>query len=318
MHGRLGHLSRIGNAVREARRAAGMTQLSLAISAEIGLAAMRGVESGIGRITSLNAVLNALALEIRGRNLAAGSLGHALALARKRRKLSRRQLARALNVSRNTLASVEAGGGSMAELESYAAAVGAGLYLAKIGEAKPFFVNAGNSSSHHGWETPAELSVSLSEAVGGFDLDPCAGSNNSRLARVKARVLLTVNDDGLNAKWFGTVFCNPPYGRSLPRWISKCATEAERGIAIVGLVPCRPDTRWWHDYIAGSADIWMLKGRLRFGDGAAPSPFPSTVVLWGGTSELIVRLSAALPDAWHVPKCQKPIQMQLSRRVALA
>jgi transcriptional regulator with XRE-family HTH domain len=110
MHGRLGHLSRIGNAVREARRAAGMTQLSLAISAEIGLAAMRGVESGIGRITSLNAVLNALALEIRGRNLAEGSLGHALALARKRRKLSRRQLARALNVSRNTLASVEAGG----------------------------------------------------------------------------------------------------------------------------------------------------------------------------------------------------------------
>ena len=318
MHGRLGHLGRIGNAVREARRAEGMTQLTLAIAAGFGLSAVRGVEGGIGRITSLNAVLRALGLEIRGRNLMAGHVGPALALARKRRKLSRRQLARALNVSRNTLASVEAGGGSMAELESYGAAVGAGLYLAKVGEAKPFFVNAGNSSSHHGWETPAELSASLSEAVGGFDLDPCAGSTNSRLARVKARVLLTFNDDGLNAKWFGTVFCNPQYGRSLSRWISKCATEAESGTTIVALIPSRTDTQYWHDHIAGKADIWMLKGRLRFGDGAAPSPFPSTVVLWGGTSELIVRLSAALPDAWHVPKCQKPIQMQLSKRVALA
>jgi transcriptional regulator with XRE-family HTH domain len=173
MHGRLGHLGRIGNAVREARRAEGMTQLTLAIAAGFGLAAVRGVEGGIGRITSLNAVLRALGLEIRGRNLMAGHVGPALALARKRRKVSRRQLARALNVSRNTLASVESGGGSMAELESYGAAVGAGLYLAKVGEAKPFFVNAGNSSSHHGWETPSELSVSLSEAVGGFDLDPC-------------------------------------------------------------------------------------------------------------------------------------------------
>jgi hypothetical protein len=206
----------------------------------------------------------------------------------------------------------------MAELESYGAAVGAGLYLAKVGETKSFFVNAGNSSVHHGWETPANLGASLSEAVGGFDLDPCAGSTNSRLARVKARVLLTVNDDGLNAKWFGKTFCNPPYGRSLPRWISRCATEAERGITIVGLLPCRPDTLWWHDYIAGRADIWMLKGRLRFGDGQAPSPFPSAIVLWGGNSGLVLRLSAALPDAWHVPKCQKPIQMQLSKQVALA
>ena len=72
MHGRLGHLSRIGNAVREARRAAGMTQLSLAISAEIGLAAAQGVEGGTGQIHSLNAVLNALGLEIRGRHLVVG------------------------------------------------------------------------------------------------------------------------------------------------------------------------------------------------------------------------------------------------------
>jgi transcriptional regulator with XRE-family HTH domain len=239
----VGYPSQLGQLFRDARRAAGLTQAQLASQAGIGLSAGQAVERGRGRVSSLTLILTTLGLELHGRQLSAGPIGPALVLARKRRKISRRRLAKALGVSRNTLVAVEAGGGLVGKLESYGAAVGAGLYLAKIGEAKPFFVNAGNSSSHHGWETPAELSVSLSEAVGGFDLDPCAGSTNSRLARVKARVLLTVNDDGLHAKWFGTVFCNPPYGRSLSRWISKCATEAERGITIVGLVPCRPDTR---------------------------------------------------------------------------
>jgi phage N-6-adenine-methyltransferase len=314
----VGYQSQLGDLFRDARKVVGLTQAELATQAEIGLSAVQAIETGRGRVSSSNAILNALGLELRGRQLSAGPIGPALVLARKRRKISRRRLAKALGVSRNTLVAVETGGGLVGTLEGYAAAVGAGLYLGKIGEAKPFFVNAGNSSSHHGWETPADLGALLSEAVGGFDLDPCAGSTNSRLARVKARVLLTVNDDGLNAKWFGTVFCNPPYSRSLSRWISKCATEADTGTTVVALIPSRTDTRYWHEHVAGKADIWMLKGRLRFGDGAAPSPFPSTIVLWGGTSELVARLSAALPDAWHVPKCQKPIQMQLSKQVALA
>jgi transcriptional regulator with XRE-family HTH domain len=261
--------------------------------------------------SSLTAILETLGLELRGRQLAAGPVGPALVLARKRRKVSRRKLSKALGVSRNTLVAVETGGGLVGTLEAYAGAVAAGLYLSKLGEARPFFVHSGNSSGHHGWETPAELGALLSEAVGGFDLDPCAGSTNSRVARVKARVLLTVNDDGLNSKWFGTTFCNPPYGRSLPRWIQKCATEGERGVNVLALIPSRTDTRYWHDHVAGRADIWMLKGRLRFGDGSCPSPFPSAIVLWGDNSELVARLSAALPDAWHVPR-RKPMFAELS------
>ena len=87
--------------------------------------------------------------------------------------------------------------------------------------------------------------------------------------------------------------------------------EAERGATVVALIPSRTDTRYWHDHVATKADIWMLKGRLKLGDGATPSPFPSAIALWGGTSELVARLSAALPDAWHVPR-QKPMFDQLS------
>ncbi|MFC7551151.1 DNA N-6-adenine-methyltransferase [Pseudoroseomonas wenyumeiae] len=80
-------------------------------------------------------------------------------------------------------------------------------------------------------------------------------------------------DDSLRLPWYGSVFMNPPYGRELPRWVAKARTEAEAGRASVvfGLIPARTDTRWWHDYIAAVADIWMLRGRLAFGDGTQPA-----------------------------------------------
>src|SRR4051794_2436572 len=178
--GKFGHRNSLAVSIRNARKAAKLSQESLAANAGIGLTAMRGVESGTARIASLNAVLNVLGLEIRGRNLIAGPVGEAMALARKRRNLSRRKLAVALQIDRDTLAAIEDGGGLMPELESYGAAVGAGIYLAKIGEPKTFFATTGNSSGFHGWETPADLAELLSEAVGGFDLDPCAATTNQK------------------------------------------------------------------------------------------------------------------------------------------
>ena len=56
-----------------------------------------------------------------------------------------------------------------------------------------------------------------------------AGSGERRLTYVllgttiKARILLTIEDDGSAAPWRGMVFVNPPYGRALKLWISKCA-----------------------------------------------------------------------------------------------
>jgi phage N-6-adenine-methyltransferase len=298
--GKSGQRNSLAVSIRNSRKAAKLSQKSLAANAGIGLTAMRGVESGTARIASLNAVLDVLGVEIRGCNLIAGPVGQAMALARKRRKLSRRKLAKALHIDRDTLAAIESGGGLVKELESYAAAVGAGLYLAKIGEPKPFFATTGNSSNFHGWQTPADLAVLLSEAVGGFDLDPCAATTNQKYARVKAGVLLTMQDDGLNVSWFGKVFCNPPFD-SLSRWIEKCAMEGQRGATVVALIPSRTDTAYWHYHIAHKADIWLLKGRLRFGDGSNSAPFPSAIIVWNGTPELIARLCAALSTAQHIP-----------------
>jgi transcriptional regulator with XRE-family HTH domain len=283
------------------RKAQRLTQAVLAVRAGVGISALRAVERGQGRLSTLSELLAALGLELRGRSLASGPLGPAMAAARRRRKQSRREVARALGVSRNTLAALEGGVGLVATLEAYGGAIGAGLYLAAAGEARTFFTHAGNSSAYHGWLTPVALADLLMAAVVRFDLDPCAASADKRRARVKARLLLTVDDDGLSVPWRGRVFVNPPYGRALKLWVRKCAGEAAAGAVVIGLVPARPDTRWWHDHIAGHADVFMLRGRLQFGDGGQSAPFPSAIVVWGASQALVTRLAEALVGAWHIP-----------------
>jgi hypothetical protein len=118
---------------------------------------------------------------------------------------------------------------------------------------------------------------------------------------VEREVTLTVDDDGLSVPWRGQVFVNPPYGRALKLWVRKCAGEAAAGAVVIGLVPARPDTRWWHDHIAGHADVFMLRGRLQFDDGGQSAPFPSAVVVWSASQVPVTRLAALLVGAWHIP-----------------
>jgi hypothetical protein len=73
---------------------------------------------------------------------------------------------------------------------------------------------------------------------------------------------------------------NPPYGREIKHWIRKAYESALQGATVVGLIPARPDTRYWHDYIGEAAEVRFVKGRLRFGDGRYPAPFPSAIVVW--------------------------------------
>jgi transcriptional regulator with XRE-family HTH domain len=288
--------------LRARRKAQELTQAALAVRAGIGITALRSAERGQGRLGSFARLLTALGLELRGRTLMAGPVGPALATARQKRRQSRRGVARALGVSRNTHAAIEGGVGLLSALEAYGAAIGAGLYLGAENDERTFYAHAGNSSADHGWETPAALATVLMQAAGGFDLDPCAATTDKRRARVKARLLLTAEDDGLVVPWRGKVFVNPPYGRSLKAWARKCAGEAANGGAVVvGLLPARPDTRWWHDHIAGQAHVFMLRGRLQFGAGENSAPFPSAVVVWGEVREMIARLADALPEAWHIP-----------------
>lgn len=73
------------------------------------------------------------------------------------------------------------------------------------------------SSNSVEWETPQELFDSLNEEFH-FTLDPCSTDLNA-----KCHKHFTKEQDGLSQDWSGEiVYCNPPYGREMPKWIKKC------------------------------------------------------------------------------------------------
>ena len=77
------------------------------------------------------------------------------------------------------------------------------------------------------------------------------------------------------------MFCNPPYGRELPKWVRKCYEESKRAEIVVMLIPARTDTSYFHDYIYHNArEIRFLRGRLHFNESKQGAPFPSMVVIF--------------------------------------
>lgn len=132
------------------------------------------------------------------------------------------------------------------------------------------------------WSTPQDFFDELN-AEFHFTLDPCATRENAKCAR-----FFTVEDDGLKQDWQGeTVFCNPPYGREIGKWVKKCYEESKKpGTTVVMLIPARTDTSYFHDYIYGKArEIRFIRGRLKFGDAKNSAPFPSAIVIFrGGTN----------------------------------
>lgn len=47
------------------------------------------------------------------------------------------------------------------------------------------------------------------------------------------------------------------------------------------LIPARTDTKRFHEYIYGNAEIRFIKGRLKFGGCENSAPFPSMIVVFG-------------------------------------
>ena len=108
-----------------------------------------------------------------------------------------------------------------------------------------------------------------------FDVDVCATDENA-----KCKKYYTMQDDGLSKSWIGAVWCNPPYGRAIGQWVRKAFVEAANGSTVVMLLPARTDTKWFHEYIYGRAEIRFVRGRIKFGGSKNAAPFPSMIVIF--------------------------------------
>ena len=132
------------------------------------------------------------------------------------------------------------------------------------------------SSKSNEWSTPQDFFDALDKEFK-FNLDPAATKENAKCAK-----FFTEKDDGLIQSWGGyRVFCNPPYGRGLRKWVQKAAEEAKKPrTTVVLLIPARTDTSYFHDFIYGKAEIRFIRGRLKFGGHENAAPFPSMVVIF--------------------------------------
>lgn len=74
------------------------------------------------------------------------------------------------------------------------------------------------------WATPQAFFEELNREFN-FTLDPCATAENAKCAR-----FFTKEQNGLLQSWRGErVFCNPPYGREIRKWVEKASREISGG-----------------------------------------------------------------------------------------
>jgi hypothetical protein len=154
------------------------------------------------------------------------------------------------------------------------------------------------------WLTPPDIL----EALGPFDLDPCAAPQPRPWPT--ARNHYVAEDDGLTQPWEGFVWLNPPYGPHVGRWLDRMAQHGS-GIA---LVFARTETIWFQRSVCHAAGVLFPAKRIRFrrpsgepdaGSASAPSCF----LAYGEIA--VERLSASTIAGFFVqPLPRKPVAIQ--------
>lgn len=142
------------------------------------------------------------------------------------------------------------------------------------------------------WLTPPHVL----QALGQFDLDPCAP-----IARPweMAGQHYTVLDNGLKKPWHGRVWLNPPYGLEAAQWLARLAAHG----AGTALIFARTETEMFFENVWSKASaLLFLKGRLHFHyvDGrraAANGGAPSVLIAYGEQDADILK-TCGLPGAF--------------------
>jgi hypothetical protein len=144
------------------------------------------------------------------------------------------------------------------------------------------------------WITPKHIL----DALGKFDLDPCAAFPAPWYC-AKSRY----QDHGLELGWFGRVWLNPPFDRyEVGKWIQKLARHGN-GIA---LLHARTEAEWFLPCWQHASAILFLADRLYFHypDGRrakANSGAPACLIAFGEFNADALRISGLkgiLATAW--------------------
>ena len=115
------------------------------------------------------------------------------------------------------------------------------------------------SSKKTEWETPQALFDELNREFG-FTLDVCALPENA-----KCDLFFTPKTDGLSQSLERPYVLDESSVWQRLEGVEKAYRESKQnGTTVVCPLPARTDTRWFHDYIYGKAEIRFLRGRIKF------------------------------------------------------
>jgi hypothetical protein len=136
------------------------------------------------------------------------------------------------------------------------------------------------------YATKPSLWRPLSDAVGGFDVDPASGVENESIAEQT----YTVQDDGLSKSWDGVVWLNPPFSDKTD-WYRKAVNEVNAGNAdtIVALAPVDTSTQWFQNWFAQANVLCWLEGRAWYVAKDSPS-FNTVVGVFGEYTDKIIEV----------------------------
>lgn len=112
------------------------------------------------------------------------------------------------------------------------------------------------------WFTPQNL-YEQGLKLAGFEpkLDVCAVYPFQKCFK-----FYSIIENGLDPKnkWNWDFFMNPPYS-NVKEWVKKAYEQHiqnnKNGLL---LTYAKTDTKWWHEYVEGKAEVHFIKGRIKF------------------------------------------------------
>ena len=111
------------------------------------------------------------------------------------------------------------------------------------------------------------------EALGEFDLDPCA-SKETFIA--KQNYALERGDNGLKLEWNGFVWCNPPFSEK-QLWIDRMI-QHNNGIL---LLPERGSAPWFGPLAEKSGFYFVMGKKINFEGGSSSNNIGSVLFCFG-------------------------------------
>jgi len=141
-----------------------------------------------------------------------------------------------------------------------------------------------NNSGENEWYTPPKFIESARLVMGRIDLDPASSDRANKI--VKAENYYTIETNGLEQKWYGNVWLNPPYAQPLISQFSDKLTEQLPNINQACILTNNAtETEWYQQMMARCDVVCFIKGRLKFIDlngDATGAPLQGQTIMYFG------------------------------------